>query len=85
MENINRQKNRDYQCNSLGGDIRGAINDYTGRDKLYDLIKDAHGKNGDFTSRTNVEMNIYYDGQYEVEGGLKDEVEVEPWNQYNGN
>lgn len=44
-------------------------------------VLDKHGRNGNFEFRTNVEMNIYYEGNYDVEGGLSDII-VEPLEEY---
>ena len=69
-----------YQCYRLGNKAFNAIMDEKGRADLYDIFLKAHGTNGGFESRTNVEMNIYFDANYEVEGGLSDVI-VEPLEQ----
>lgn len=68
-----------YQCNTLGKTLQEQINAQEGRDVLFDAFEERHGKNGDFKERTNVEMNIYFEGNYEVEGGGGDTIRVEPW------
>ena len=68
-----------YQCNTLGKTLREQINEQEGRDVLFDAFKERHGKNGNFEKRTNVEMNIYFEGNYKVEGGIGDTIRVEPW------
>ena len=68
-----------YQCYSLGEKARDMVNNNEGRDKFSSAVKQKHGRNGNFDSRTNTEMNIYYDGNYDVEGGLGDEVIIDPW------
>lgn len=73
-----------YQCYSLGKNPFNAIKAGAGRDDLYKHFYDAHDKGSgsfNFTFRTTVEMNIYFDGNYYVEGGLKDIV-VEPYENY---
>lgn len=46
------------------------------------LFQKKHGNSGNFDSRTNIEMNIYFDGNYEVDGGLGDIVLVEPFEEF---
>ena len=70
-----------YQCYTIGSEAYNAILNNDGREKLYEAVLDKHGRNGDFEFRTNVEMNIYYEGNYDVEGGLSDII-VEPLEEY---
>lgn len=51
------------------------------QNQIDDLVLERHGKNGGFESRTTVEMNIFYDANYKVEGGY-DTVIVEPLENY---
>lgn len=69
-----------YQCYRLGNDAYDSIIQGKGRADLYDVFLKAHGTNGGFESRTTVEMNIYFDANYEVEGGLSNVI-VEPLEQ----
>ena len=71
-----------YQCYALGDDAADAIRNGSDREILYGLFLDAHGKNGDFGSRTTVEMNIYFGDGYKVEGELIDVI-VEPLKEMN--
>ncbi|MBQ6887087.1 MAG: hypothetical protein IJN54_06205 [Lachnospiraceae bacterium] len=70
-----------YQCYKLGTKAYNAIKDGEARDVLYDAFLKAHGENGNFESRTTAEMNIYFDSNYEVEGGMVD-ITVEPLEAY---
>ena len=67
----------EYQCYYVGEDALDAIAAGEGREELYDLFLDAHGTNGGFESRTNVEMNIFFDSDYTVPGEKVD-VLVKP-------
>ncbi|MDE7445117.1 MAG: hypothetical protein K2N15_05345 [Lachnospiraceae bacterium] len=72
-----------YQCFALGDKAFKAIKNGEDRKNLYKAFLDAHGENGDFHSRTNVEMNIYFGDGYEVEGELTDVI-VEPMEEMYG-
>lgn len=66
-----------YQCFSIGEKAFEAVKEGKDRETLFKLFLEAHGKNGNYKPRTNVEMNIYFDSDYTVEGELTDVI-VEP-------
>ena len=66
-----------YQCYKLKEPGFKAIKNGEDRETLYNIFLKAHGENGDFHSRTNVEINIYFGVGYKVDGELIDVI-VEP-------
>ncbi|MBD5530654.1 MAG: hypothetical protein HDQ98_00415 [Lachnospiraceae bacterium] len=70
-----------YQIGSLNEHIRSAVENGAERDALYDVVYEAHGGRG-YESRTTVEMNIFFEGNPYVEGGLHETVIVRPFLEY---
>ena len=76
-----------YQCYTIGIDAVNEIVRGADREELFKLFMLKHENSSgkfDYTSRTTVEMNIFFgsdDSDYGVEGGLTN-IEVEPWNNY---
>lgn len=65
-----------YQLGSLAPKIRDTVTGEGGREAFYDALLEAHGGSG-YESRTTVEINIFYEGNYYVENGSHDVI-VEP-------
>ncbi|MGN0308948.1 MAG: hypothetical protein ACI4DN_12100, partial [Lachnospiraceae bacterium] len=77
-----------YQCGKTGKSIYKEMGEIIGKAENQDIdyvrqelekwAYKQHGSNGSFEARVEVEKNIFFDGDYTVEGGLGDSVIVEP-------
>lgn len=56
-----------YQTGSLGADVQTKVNANAGKDELKDEYMENRAK---YKDRIDTELDIYFDGNYEVAGGL---------------
>lgn len=71
-----------YQTGSLGADVQVKVNANVGKGELKDEYMENRGK---YKDRIDIELNIYFDGNYEVAGGLGNTIVVEEWEKYEEN
>ena len=71
-----------YQTGSLGADVQTKVNANAGKDELKDEYMENRAK---YKDRIDTELDIYFDGNYEVAGGLGSTIVVDEWEKYEKN
>lgn len=71
-----------YQTGSLGADVQTKVNANAGKDELKDEYMENRAK---YKDRIDTELDIYFDGNYEVAGGLGSTIVADEWEKYEKN
>ena len=71
-----------YQTGSLGADVQTKVNANAGKDELKDEYMENRAK---YKDRIDTELDIYFDGNYEVAGGLGCTIVVDEWEKHEKN
>ena len=71
-----------YQTGSLGADVQTKVNANAGKDELKDEYMENRAK---YKDRIDTELDIYFDGNYEVAGGLGSTIVVDEWEKHEKN
>jgi hypothetical protein len=62
--------------------VQTKVNANAGKDELKDEYMENRGK---YKDRIDTELDIYFDGNYEVAGGLGSTIVVDEWEKYEKN